>query len=35
MKRSAVLRRLTRTLAPVAILSALWAAAGAPIYMGG
>ena len=34
MKRAAALRRVARALAPVAILSALWAAAGAPIYMG-
>jgi hypothetical protein len=34
MKRAAF-RRIARALAPVAILSALWAAAGAPIYMGG
>ncbi len=35
MKRIRPLRRLARALVPVAVLSALWAAAGAPIYMGG
>jgi hypothetical protein len=33
MKRLAV-HRVLRVLAPVAVLSALWAAAGAPIHMG-
>ena len=33
MKRLFV-RRLLRVLAPVAVLSAIWTAAGAPIYMG-